>query len=263
MVDVAGEARAGKEAEAVKTPEEASQGGRQMPMVQENVPGWHADVIAAVRGGEAAGDNVLLSIGAQSRALTRVLGISESAALKYLRAVIKSGALLEVSHAGRRLLLEWPAEVTDPPDVWVAGEVKRGTFRVTEHREVGPAMSKIKFVVSPERLQKIKDDALARQAAKAAQQQKKEEERQARYAAEEAAERAVFSKHYPALAELLTRFHERVDVPDRVAAGVRFYAKEHPRAGVIGRVTVEVDFERFGVLEEILRNGLGTNGEQG
>ncbi|MFF1693193.1 hypothetical protein ACFVXC_06125 [Streptomyces sp. NPDC058257] len=189
--------------------------------------------------------------------------MTETTALRYLRETIAAGLLVEVGHAGRRLLLPWPDGTQSPPDVWVTGEVKRGTFRVTEFREPGPTMAKIRFVMTPERLKARMDGALDAEKAKAAKKEREAEDRRAKQAAQEAEERALFAKTYPSLAALLARLHERVTVPGGLSGGVRVWAKEHPEVGVLGRVNLEVDFEEFGALEEILRDGLGAEGERG
>ncbi|MFD9815074.1 hypothetical protein [Streptomyces sp. NPDC059080] len=227
-------------------------------MVEQQVPGRHAGVIEAVRGmEEAVAEKALLSVGATSRRLAGLLGVNDTTALRYLREVIASGKLIEIDHAGRRMMLPWPAEVEAPPDCWATGEVKRGNFRMTAHREVGPAMSKIRFVFTPERLKRVMNQAVAEAVERAAEKQGLEEEWQAKRAAKEAEGRAVFVTHYPVLAGLLSRLHEQVHVSEDSARGVSFHATEHPRAGVVARVSIEVDDERFGVLEGILNKALG------
>ncbi|MGW1261125.1 hypothetical protein ACWD7Y_04090 [Streptomyces drozdowiczii] len=242
----------------MKIPEVSGLSGRQAPMVEEQVPGWHMAVLDAVREMEkSARESALLAIGATSRRLSDVLGVTETTALRYLRDVIASGKLVEISHAGRRLLFPWPAELQDPPERWATGEVKRGTFRMTAHREVGPAMSKIRFVFTPERLKQVMDQAVAEEAAKAAKKEHEAEERRAKWDAEAAEERAVFEKHYPALAGLLARLHEQVNDPGDSLGGVRLHAKEHPQVGVLARVSIEVREEQFEALEKILGKALG------
>lgn len=220
--------------------------------------GRHEAVVAAVREMEAAAPQAaLLSVGTTSRRLADHLEVTETTALRYLRETIAAGLLVEVAHAGRRLLLSWPDGTESPPDVWVTGEVKRGNFRVTEIREPGPTMAKIRFVMTPDRLKTLMDGALEAEKAKAAKKQSEDDARAAKHAAEEAEGQAVFAKHYPTLAGLLARVQEQTHVGDGAMDGVRFFAREHPRVGVLSRVTIEVSDARFDVLEQILRDGLG------
>lgn len=246
----------------MKVPGSSESSGRQAFMVEQQVPGWHEAVVDSVREMEgAACEGALLAVGATSRRLADVLGVTETTALRYLREVIASGKLVEVEHAGRKLLFPWPDEVKDPPERWANGEVKRGAFRMTTYREVGPAMSRIRFVFTPERLKQVMDQAVAEEAARAAKKERESEEQQARYAAEEAEERARFAKHYPLLAELLERFAEQIQTPRRSGLGVRLNVNEHATLGVLARVHIEVTDERFDILEKILRSGLGDGAE--
>ncbi|MEW1922327.1 hypothetical protein [Streptomyces sp. NPDC088360] len=242
----------------MKIPELSEPGGKQTPMVEEQAPGWHTAVVDAVRAmEEAARERELLSVGTTSRRLAGAIEVTETTALRYLRGVIGAGKLVEIGHAGRRLLLPWPEGTQSPPDVWVTGEVKRGSFRVTEHREPGPAMAKIRFVMTPERLAALMQEKLAAQEETAARKQREVEERASRRAVEEAEQREVFAKHYPVLAGLLARFAEEVEGPEDSGLGVRLNAREHPALGVVARVHIEVGDERLDVLERILRDGLG------
>ncbi len=216
----------------------------------------HAAVAEVVREmGSTAREGALLAVGATSRRLAEQLGVTETTALRYLRETIAAGQLVEIGHVGRKLLLPWPEDTKNPPDVWVTGEVKRGSFRVTEHREVGPAMAKIRFVFTPERLKQLMDQAVAEEAAKATKKKSEDDEQRAEHEAEEAAEQAVFAQHYPVLASLLLRLHEQVP-PEASARGVRFYANKRSEGYVRGLVSIEVGDKHFEALEEILRNGL-------
>ncbi|MFF8283395.1 hypothetical protein ACF06W_11805 [Streptomyces albus] len=227
-------------------------------MAEQQVPGWHAAVVDAVREMEqTAADGVLLGVGPTSRRLVRMLEVTESTAVRYLREVIASGKLIEVGHVGRRLLLPWPEGMTEPPLPWVTGEVKRGTYRLTEYREPGPAMARVRFVFTPERLKQLMDGVLEQEAEKAAREENAEAKRRAEHEAEEAAEQALFAKHYPVLAGLLSRLHEQVHVPGRSARGVSFYANEQSESGVRARVQIEVGAERFDALEAVLSKALG------
>lgn len=220
--------------------------------------GRQESVVAAVREMEGAAlETALLAVGTTSRKLMAYLEVTESTALRYLRETIAAGHLVEVAHAGRRLLLPWPEGMTNPPDVWVTGAVNRGKFRMTEHREVGPAMAKIRFVMTPERLKQLMDRVLAEQEAKAAKEKEERDAYEAARVKEDAEERAAFARHYPFLAEMLARFHEQVHVPGKTARGVGCYVTEHSEGRVRGRVQIEVGDERFEVLEKILSDGLG------
>lgn len=128
----------------------------------EEMSGRHAAVVAAVRELEsAAKGRALLAVGATSRRLVSVLGVTETTALRYLRQTIEAGLLVELEHAGRKLLVPWPEGTENPPDVWVNGEPKKGAFRVTKHCEAGPAMAKVRFVLTPERLKVLVTQVLA------------------------------------------------------------------------------------------------------
>lgn len=225
----------------------------------------HSAIVEAVRDMEAAApDGALLAVGATSRSLARRLGVTETTALRYLKETIAAGQLAEIGHVGRKLLFPWPDGLPNTPERWTTGEVKRGAFRITTYREVGPAMAKIRFVFTPERLKLLMDQAIAEDAAEAAKKARKDQERQEKWAAEDAEGRAVFAKHYPALAGLLERFEEQVrEEREGRSLGVRFDAREHPKAGVLGRVNIEVTDEKFAVLEAILRDGLGAQPEAG
>ncbi|MFJ4686411.1 hypothetical protein [Streptomyces sp. NPDC088789] len=223
----------------------------------EEMSGRHAAVVAAVREMEsAAKGRALLAVGATSRRLASALEVTETTALRYLRETIAAEWLVELEHAGRKLLVPWPEGTENPPDVWVNGEPKKGTFRVTEHREVGPAMARVRFVFTPERLKLLVTQVLAEAVWRAAVKQRADAAQEARYAAEDEAERKLFAQHYPLLAGMLTWYHEQLYVPRRSARGVRFHASEHPERGVRARVTIEVGDERFEVLEKILRDSL-------
>ncbi|MET9360319.1 hypothetical protein ABZX93_05370 [Streptomyces sp. NPDC006632] len=198
-------------------------------------------------------DGGLLSVGVAIRRAAAELGVNDTTTRKDIGALVAAGRLVEVSHVGRRLLLPWPAEFTDPPVRWVNGAVKRGWYEVTEDRQVGPAMVKVRFLFTPERLTAMLERIRQEHAAAAGEQKRRAEESQAEAAEEE----ATFKKHHPALADLLERLHESVHTPGRSARGVRMFSTEHGDFGLRSRVMIEVSNERFAALEQALRDGLG------
>ncbi|MFH9731937.1 hypothetical protein [Streptomyces sp. NPDC017260] len=219
-------------------------------------------IAAFVRGWEDAGrPESLYSVGAMSRAMAKAMNLVESTARKYLRDAIDAGVLVEVKHLGRSLQFPWPTEelAKGAPERFVQGSVNRGRFWVTEDHQLGPAMTKITFVFTPERVKQVMDEAREADARKATERKQREEERLRRMAAEDAAEAAVFAKHYPELTRLLGVLHERVQEPERIGQGVQMYAEEHPRAGVLATVKITVRRpEALAKLAAILRDGLGT-----
>lgn len=227
-------------------------------MSEQDMGERHQKVADFVRGLEAEGKgNKLFSVGATSRQMAGVLNLSEATARKYLREAVAAGALVEVKHEHRLLDFPWPEGVEFKPKRWAQGSMNRGWFHMTEERQVGPAMTRITFVFTPERLKQVVDEAMEVDSEKALEQAFRRVQQERRRTEETAEKEKVFAKHHPMLAELLGVLRKRVQGPDSSVPAVRVSAKEHPQAGFIGRVHIEVPEERFAELETILLNGLG------
>ncbi|MET8342399.1 hypothetical protein [Streptomyces microflavus] len=220
-----------------------------------------ARVVEIVRGRlDELGDEDLLSVGVASKAVERALGVTETTARKAVASALETDALVEIGHKQRGLILPWPADVTEPPEVWVTGSPSRHHFYVTEYRQVGPKLEKTRFVFTPERLTALMDLKLREQGVKSAKEQQRREAQDAEGAAKEASAWEVLTEQRPALAGLLRRLNAELkeQQPD---AAVWVSAKVHPQHGFIGRATLSVEMEGFDVLERVLRDGLGE--EQG
>ncbi|WNI17561.1 hypothetical protein [Actinacidiphila sp. ITFR-21] len=226
-----------------------------------------AAVIATVSALESGlKDPELLSVGVAIRKTAEKLGVNDTTTRADVLMLLAEGRLVQVSHVGRRLLFPWPAQDEEAPTPWVNGAVKRGWYEITDHRQPGPAMAKVRFLFTPERLAAVMKRLREADASEKAEVQEREQRRREAYAAESAArdaeEKAAFREHYPVLADLLERLHAQVHVPGRSAMGVRVDVQENRSLGALGRVSIEVTDERFGALEAILRDGLGERGEE-
>lgn len=233
-------------------------------MSEQDLEGRHKRVAEFVRALENTGKpETLYSVGVVSRRMAREMGLVETTARKYLKAAVAAGVVVEVKHLGRSLRFPWPIEevTKGAPERFVQGSVNRGRFWMTEDRQVGPAMTKTTFLFTPDRLEHVMDVARQADVAKASEREKRTRERQQKMAAEAAAEEAVFAQHYPELARLLRLLRERVLVSGRTMQGVRMYAQEHPGAGILGTVDIEVRREGLAELEAVLRDGLGEAAE--
>lgn len=217
-----------------------------------------ARVVEVVRGELGKlGHRDLLTVGMAATAVVCALTVTETTARRYVAAALETSELIEVGHVGRKLDLPWPADVTEPPDVWLTGNLRRQHYYLTEHRQPGPQLARTRFVMTPEHLKELMDLKLQEQAGRRAQEQQRQEKRAQETAARNAASWAVLVEQRPVLAGLLRRLDAELAPAQEGEPAVRVSAREHPDVGLYGHVALSVGIEAFDVLERVLRDGLG------